>query len=71
MKNVTYKYLKYREALGAEVQETAVPFMVWAAYPPPSPAEERPDLRRPLVEPLPPQFEQSLSMIARRIRWPI
>jgi hypothetical protein len=71
MKNVTDKYLKHGEALGAEAQATAVPFIAWAAYPPRSLAEERPDFRRPLVEPLPPQFEQSLSTIARRIRWPM
>jgi hypothetical protein len=32
-------------------------------------AEERPELRSPMVESLPRQYEDSLSMIARRIRW--
>ena len=67
MKNVTDKNPKHGRARGSQGQWAAVAFIASAAHPPPSPAEERLDLRRPMVEPLPPQFEQSLSRIARRI----
>jgi hypothetical protein len=67
MKNVTDKNPRYGKARGSQAQGSAVPFIASAAHPPTSLAKERPDLRRPMDEPLPPQFEESLSKVARRI----
>jgi hypothetical protein len=67
MKDVTFKNLNRDKAPGSQAQGTAFTFIASVAHPRPSPAEERPDLRRATAESLPPQFEQSLSNIARRI----
>jgi hypothetical protein len=67
MKNAAAESLKHGKARGSLAQATAVHFKA-PANPPPSPAEDGLDLSRPLVEPLPLQFEESLSRMARRFQ---
>jgi hypothetical protein len=67
MKNVAAEILKHGKTRRSRAQATAVPFKS-PAHPPPSPAEDRLDLSRPLVEPLPLQVEESLSRMARRFK---
>jgi len=68
IKNVSGKNSRHDKACGSQAQGISVTFMVSAVHPPPSLAEKKSELKGSEVKALPPQFEESLSRITRRLR---
>lgn len=66
MKNVSAKDPRHDKAYELQAQGPFCHLRGFAACAA-STGEERPELKRSMVEPLPPQFEWSLSKIARRM----